>query len=163
VPDLSLSTDIIVGYPGETDADFAETLSLLARVEYDNIYSFCYSPRPNTPALKLQQRDDVPLDVKNARLQTLQTLQSEITARRLARFVGRTIDVLVEGNSRNDSDNLCGRAPGNEVVNFAAPVRIARDKLVGALVPVVITSSGRYTLKGECALRAPIALPVLAS
>jgi tRNA-2-methylthio-N6-dimethylallyladenosine synthase len=150
VPHLSLSTDIIVGYPGETDADFDETLTLLERVEYDSIYSFTYSERPDTPALKLKLRDDVPAAVKDARLQAVQALQREITARRLGRFVGRTGEVLVEGSSRNDESMLCGRLPGNEMVNFAAPPG-PREELVGQLVPVEITHAGTHTLAGRFA------------
>jgi tRNA-2-methylthio-N6-dimethylallyladenosine synthase len=142
-PDISLSTDIIVGYPGETDADFAETMSLLASVEYDSIYSFEYSERPDTPALKLALKDDVPSDVKAARLQELQALQKQITTRRLGRFVGRTLEVLVEGEARR-GDKLCGRAPGNEMVHFAGS-----PSLIGQLVQVRVTGAGTHTLAGE--------------
>lgn len=170
-PDLSLSTDIIVGYPGETDADFRETLSLLSEVEYDSIYSFGYSERPDTPALKLKLRDDVPAEVKDSRLQEVQALQREITARRLGRFVGRTAEVLVEGASRAGSGQLCGRLSGNEMVNFAAPSDPSWARaLTGQLVPVRITGTRAHTLTGEltdapialAALSAPRRLPVVA-
>ncbi len=160
VPDISLSTDIIVGYPGETDADFRETMTLLERVEYDFIYSFGYSPRPDTPALKLKLRDDVPEDVKDARLQEVQELQRAITARRLGRFVGRVVEVLVEGESRRGAE-LCGRTRGNEMVNFAA-TGAGLDELIGRLVPVRITSARAHTLVGESAVAARTRLPVLA-
>jgi tRNA-2-methylthio-N6-dimethylallyladenosine synthase len=155
VPDLSLSTDIIVGYPGETDADFAETLSLLREVEYDSIYSFEYSERPDTPALKLALRDDVPSEIKSDRLQEVQALQRDITARRLGRFVGRTGLVLVEGLSRQGQggtqDQLCGRLPGNEMVNFARPEGTPKEALLGRLVPVSIASLKAHTLIGTIA------------
>ncbi len=143
-PDISLSTDIIVGYPGETDSDFAETLSLLEYVQYDSIYSFEYSERPDTPALKLALRDNVPAEVKAERLQRVQALQKEITQRRLARWVGRTAEVLVEGDSARYPGQLCGRTTGNEMVNFAGP-----PSLTGQLVPVTITAARGHTLVGE--------------
>jgi tRNA-2-methylthio-N6-dimethylallyladenosine synthase len=143
-PDISLSTDIIVGYPGETDSDFAETISLLETVQYDSIYSFGYSERPDTPALKLALRDNVPADVKAERLQRVQSLQKEISARRLARWVGRRADVLVEGDSARHPGQLCGRTTGNEMVNFAGP-----PSLIGRLVPVMISGMRTHTLIGE--------------
>jgi tRNA-2-methylthio-N6-dimethylallyladenosine synthase len=143
VPDVSLSTDIIVGYPGETDADFEETMSLLALVEYDSIYSFEYSPRPDTPALKLQLRDDVPADTKAERLQRVQALQNQITARRLDRFIGRTVEILVEGEASRGEGRLCGRTPGNEMVNFEGSAS------AGALVDVEITARRSHTLNGR--------------
>jgi tRNA-2-methylthio-N6-dimethylallyladenosine synthase len=143
-PDISLSTDIIVGYPGETDADFEETLTLLEAVQYDSIYSFEYSERPDTPALKLALRDNVPGEVKAERLQRVQALQKEITARRLSRWVGRDVEVLVEGESARYPGQLCGRTTGNEMVNFAGP-----PSLVGKLVTVKIAAVRSHTLVGE--------------
>ena len=89
--------------------------------QYDSIYSFEYSERPDTPALKLALRDDVPAEVKAERLQAVQTLQKGITARRLSRWVGRDAEVLVEGDSARHPGQLCGRTTGNEMVNFAGP------------------------------------------
>jgi tRNA-2-methylthio-N6-dimethylallyladenosine synthase len=155
-PDISLSTDIIVGYPGETDSDFAETLSLLDYVQYDSIYSFEYSERPDTPALKLALRDNVPAEVKAERLQQVQSRQREITARRLGRWVGRTAEVLVEGDSARHPGQLCGRTTGNEMVNFAGP-----PSLMGRLTPVRIVGTRTHTLIGEHA-EAGRRLPVLA-
>ncbi len=155
-PDISLSTDIIVGYPGETDPDFAETLSLLEAVRYDSIYSFEYSERPDTPALKLALRDNVPAEVKAERLQAVQALQKRITAQRLARWVGRDVEVLVEGDSARYPGQLCGRTTGNEMVNFAGP-----PSLIGQLVPVRISAARGHTLVGECA-RSAQRLTVLA-
>ena len=145
-PDISLSTDIIVGYPGETDADFAETLTLLERVQYDSIYSFEYSERPDTPALKLALRDNVAPEVKAERLQAVQALQKGITERRLSRWVGRDVEVLVEGDSARHPGQLCGRTTGNEMVNFAGP-----PSLTGKLVTVRVTAARGHTLVGECA------------
>jgi tRNA-2-methylthio-N6-dimethylallyladenosine synthase len=143
VPDISLSTDIIVGYPGETDADFQETLTLLVEVGYDSIYSFGYSERPDTPALKLLLKDDVPQALKDERLQAVQSLQRGISARRLSRFIGRVAEVLVEGESRQGGQ-LCGRLSGNEMVNFSGEAA-----LIGRLVPVRITALRAHTLVGE--------------
>ncbi len=150
VPDLSLSTDIIVGYPGETEADFRETLSLLEYAQFDSIYSFEYSERPETPALKLLLRDDVPPEVKHARLLEVQALQRDITARRLQRFVGREVEVLVEGESRTGGQ-LCGRTSGNQMVNFDAPAGV---NLTGRLVPVTIVETRTNTLAGRLVTRA---------
>jgi tRNA-2-methylthio-N6-dimethylallyladenosine synthase len=145
-PDISLSTDIIVGYPGESDAEFDETMSLLRQVEYDFIYSFEYSPRPDTPALKLRLRDDVPPEVKHQRLLAVQELQREITARRLGRFVGRVGEVLVEGESRAGAGQLCGRLPGNEMVNFDGS-----PHLIGQRVSVEVVAVRAHTLVGRAA------------
>jgi tRNA-2-methylthio-N6-dimethylallyladenosine synthase len=155
-PDISLSTDIIVGYPGETDSDFEETISLLEIVKYDSIYSFEYSERPDTPALKLALRDNVPSEVKAERLQRVQALQKGISAERLSRWVGREVEVLVEGDSARYPGQLCGRTTGNEMVNFAGP-----PSLIGQLVPVRLSAMRSHTLVGESA-QAGHRLPVLA-
>jgi tRNA-2-methylthio-N6-dimethylallyladenosine synthase len=155
VPDISITTDIIVGYPGETDADFAETLSLLETVAYDSIYSFEYSERPDTPALRLKQRDDVPAAVKAARLAEVQAVQRAITRRRLGRFVGTVGEVLVEGLARHGEGRLCGRLSGNEMVNFAPPAGLGAEeaaaRLTGRLVPVAIDGLATHTLTGVAA------------
>ena len=149
-PDISLSTDVIVGYPGETEADFTETLSLLEQIRYDSIYSFEYSPRPDTPALKLRLKDDVPAVEKAARLQAVQALQARVTAERLDRLVGRTVEVLVEGEAARGDGRLCGRAPGNEMVNFApGPTSAAAPVAAGALVTVEVTARRVHTLSGH--------------
>ena len=154
-PDISLSTDIIVGYPGESDADFAETLSLLEYGQFDSIYSFEYSERPDTPALKLKQRDDVPAAIKSERLRAVQSTQRAITARRLARFVGRDEEVLVEGASRSlrvgRSQQACGRTTGNQMVNFALPDGGEAAALGGRLVHVRIDRARENTLSGTLA------------
>lgn len=161
-PDISLSTDIIVGYPGESDAEFEQTVSLLEEVQYDSIYSFKYSPRPRTPAITLG--DPVPEAVKSARLARVQALQKIITARRLGRFVGRTEEVLVEGESRQGGQ-ACGRTRGNVVVNFAPPTGTAPSDLVGQLLRVPITAAGTHTLRSGDPSTAPRpsrpSLPVL--
>ena len=147
VPDISLSTDIIVGYPGESESEHQETLSLLQEVQYDSIYSFEYSPRPDTPALKL--RDSVPKEIKKRRLQEVQTLQRQITARRLQRWVGRDVEVLVEGESKRGQGQLCGRTRGNELVHFFGAEGTPVAGRIGTLVTVHISGAGTNTLQGR--------------
>jgi tRNA-2-methylthio-N6-dimethylallyladenosine synthase len=147
VPDISVTTDIIVGFPGETDADFRETVTLLEAAQFDSIYSFKYSPRKGTRAYEMI--DDVPADAKSERLSEVQALQREITARRLARFCNRALPVLVEGPSKQGQGQLCGRTRGNHVVNFCLPAgRLAAD-LIGSEVDVEILETRAHTLFGR--------------
>jgi len=146
VPDIALTTDIIVGFPGETRADFDQTLSLLRDVRYDSIYSFRFSPREGTRAAELT--DDVDLAEKKDRLATLQALQAEITSERLRARVGGVRQVLVEGPSRRGGGQVTGRTRGNIVVNFEAR---AGGPAVGDLVEVAILNAGSHTLEGELA------------
>ncbi len=146
-PEVTLGTDIIVGYPGESEEDFLETVSLLEQVQYDTVYSFKYSVRPETAAAELD--DDVPEADKSRRLRTLQARQDEITSARLTRFQGETVTALVEGPSRRGLPQLSGRGPGNHVVNFEQPA--GAPDLVGRLVPVTITRTGGHSLTGELA------------
>ncbi len=144
LPGLLLTTDIIVGFPGETEDDFEATLDALRRVRFAGIFSFRYSPRPLTAAARLA--DDVPLEVKRRRLLELQALQKTIQADLLRSFVGRKLDVLVTGPSPKGGGRFAGRSEGNLVVNFAAP-RVT----IGAFATVLITGSGPYSLHGELA------------
>jgi tRNA-2-methylthio-N6-dimethylallyladenosine synthase len=156
-PDLALSTDIIVGFPGETDEEHAETLSLLEVVQYDFIYSFKYSPRPDTQAHR-KFEDDVPTPVKKARLAEVQGLQRLITADRMGAWVGRTAPVLVEGPSKKDASWLSGRIGQNWIVNFEGPAR-----LVGEVVDVTVDSAFTNSLAGHLPTRESVAgrLPIL--
>jgi len=141
-PDLSLSTDFIVGFPGETAEDFERTLRLAEEVGFDNSFSFVYSPRPGTPAADLA--DDTPHPVKLERLQRLQAA-IEANARRISEaMVGSVQRLLVEGPSRRDAGELAGRTGNNRVVNFAGPRR-----LVGQFVDVRITAALPHSLRGE--------------
>jgi len=142
MPGISLSTDIIVGYPGETDRDFEDTLEALREISFANIFSFRYSPRPRTAAAKL--RDDVPLEVKRKRLIVLQSLQREIQLAKNRLFVGRTIDVLCLDRGTGGPDRYSGRNEGYQVVNFSAP-----EDVRGRFVPVFITDCGPYSLHGR--------------
>jgi tRNA-2-methylthio-N6-dimethylallyladenosine synthase len=141
----SITTDIIVGFPGETGRDFDETLSLLDEVEYDSLFSFKYSPRPNTAALAMS--DPLPDAEKQARLLVLQEKQRAIQIRRNAAWIGRTAEVLVEG--RNPAlGQWIGRTSDNRVLNFTHPAS-SGDSLAGRYLPVRVTRAGPNSLVGE--------------
>jgi tRNA-2-methylthio-N6-dimethylallyladenosine synthase len=145
MPDIALSTDMIVGFPGETRADFEETLSLTAAVRYHSIFSFKYSPRPNTLALK-RMPDDVTEGEKTSRIVELQALQKQVQADLHAAAVGRIEEVLVDSRSRRRDWELSGRTSGNTVVNFPGG-----PSLIGQVVRVRITAANPNSLKGELA------------
>jgi len=137
---MAISTDIIVGFPGETDADFRDTLGLLDEVQYDSVFSFKYSPRPNTPALALG--DDVPEEEKGRRLTFLQERQKLIQYNKNAAMQGQVLEVLVDGRPRSRF-TLSGRLTNNRVVNFDGP-----DDLMGRIAKVEITGFTANSLKG---------------
>jgi len=141
-PGLALSTDLIVGFPGETEADFGQTLDLMREAGFDQAFSFKYSPRPQTRAATFT--DQVPEDVKADRLARLQAWQDELTRMSHARLVGQKQEVLVEGRSKRSSEELCGRLRTNQVVNFIGP-----PELVGQLTRVIITEARPHSLKGR--------------
>ncbi len=141
-PKLSLSSDFIVGFPGETEADFAATLRLVEEIGFDNAYTFLYSARAGTPAAALQ--DDTPLELKKERLHRLQALMDRQTQAYHAGLIGSTQQLLVESVSRKDSAALAGRTECNRVVNFPAPPR-----LIGQMVAVKITAALHNSLRGE--------------
>jgi tRNA-2-methylthio-N6-dimethylallyladenosine synthase len=147
MPDLALSTDIIVGFPGETADDFEQTLSLVERVGYHSMFSFKYSARPNTLALK-RLPDDVPEDEKTRRIVALQAVQKEVQARLHARAVGGIQEVLVDSRSRRRHWELSGRTSGNTVVNFPG-----EPELMGRVVAVRITAANPNSLRGEIQAR----------
>lgn len=145
VPAIALSTDVIVGFPGESAEDFEDTLSLTLAVRYHSMFSFAYSVRPNTLAWK-RMPDDVPEDEKTRRLTELQALQRGIQAALHARAVGSDVDVLVDSVSRRREWEVSGRTTGNTVVNFPGPA-----SLVGHTVRVRILRAGPNSLRGEAA------------
>lgn len=149
IPNVQLSTDMIVGFPGETAAEFDETLTLTAAVGYHSMFSFKYSERPNTLAAK-RLPDDVPEAEKTRRIVALQSLQREVQGRLLARLVGRTEDVLVDGASRRREWELKGRTSGNTVVNFPGD-----PGWVGRTVPVTIRRAGPNAVWGEALVPEP--------
>jgi tRNA-2-methylthio-N6-dimethylallyladenosine synthase len=142
IPDVSLTTDIIVGFPNETEEQFEETLSLYREVEFDSAYTFIYSPREGTPAAKME--DNVPMEVKKERLQRLNALVNEISAKKLKEYEGKIVEVLVEGESKNNPDVLAGYTRKNKLVNFTGP-----KSAIGKLVKVRITEAKTWTLNGE--------------
>ena len=143
VPGIALTTDMIVGFPGESDADFDETLSLTRLVRYESMFSFKYSERPNTLALK-RYPDDVADAEKTRRIVALQSLQREIQLELHAAMVGSEVDVLVDSVSRRREWELSGRTSGNTVVNFPGP-----QDWLGRTVAVRITRAGAFSLGGE--------------
>jgi tRNA-2-methylthio-N6-dimethylallyladenosine synthase len=144
-PDISISSDFIVGFPGETDADFEAMMKLVQDVGFDNSFSFIFSKRPGTPAANLE--DDTPHEVKLARLQRLQALIDENTRKNSAAMVGTVQRVIVEGAAKSGNGDMVGRSENNRVVSFAPGANGAA--LAGQLVDVRITESLGYTLRGE--------------
>jgi tRNA-2-methylthio-N6-dimethylallyladenosine synthase len=144
LPGILLTTDIIVGFPGETEADFEETCDVLRRVRFAGVFSFRYSPRPMTAAARMT--DDVPLEVKRRRLLSLQNLQKTIQREVNETFVGRGLRVLCLGPSPKGAGRIAARTEGNLVVNFTSPLDV-----IGRFVTVRITGCGPYSLHGELA------------
>jgi tRNA-2-methylthio-N6-dimethylallyladenosine synthase len=145
-PDLALSTDFIVGFPGETEADFEKTMRLIEDVRFDASFSFIYSPRPGTPALEMA--DETSAEVKQARLARLQKRIDELAQDVSRSMVGTVQRVLVEGVSKKDSGELAGRTDNNRVVNFAG-----NPRLIHRFADVRITAALPHSLRGEILLR----------
>ncbi len=142
IPDVALTTDIIVGYPNETDEQFEETLSLYREVGYETAYTFIYSPREGTPAASMQ--DNVPMEVKKERLQRLNNLVNELSAEAMKKYEGQIVEVLVEGESKNNSEVLAGYTRKSKLVNFTGP-----KTAIGKIVKVKITEAKTWSLNGE--------------
>ena len=140
VPDLALSTDLIVGFPGETEADFDATLEMVERVQYDNVFAFRYSRRPGTPAAAMD--DQIPDDVKASRNARLLAVTERVGAARSARLAGQVVEVLVDGASKRNPGELSGRTRCNRVVNFDG-----RGTAVGDVVTVRITDVMPHSLR----------------
>jgi tRNA-2-methylthio-N6-dimethylallyladenosine synthase len=150
VPDVALTTDVIVGFPGETEADFEETLAVCEEVGYDGAFTFIFSPRRGTEAATLTE-GLVDHEVAVERMQRLVEVVQRRAHERAQRFVGRTLEVLVEGASRTDPSRLRGRSPHNKAVNFTGAAR------AGEIVPVRIDAATSQTLSGEASLLASAA------
>lgn len=144
VPHIAISTDIITGFPGETEEDFEETLDLVRRVEYDSAFTFLYSIRKGTPAAEYE--DQIPEEIKHERFNRLVELVNEISARKNAAYVGKTVKVLVDGPSKNNSASLGGRTEGFKLINFEGP-----QDLIGKLVDVEVTAGKTFSLEGRLA------------
>ncbi|WP_046174982.1 tRNA (N6-isopentenyl adenosine(37)-C2)-methylthiotransferase MiaB [Domibacillus indicus] len=142
MPDVALTTDIIVGYPNETEEQFEETMSLYREVGFEMAYTYLYSPREGTPAAKMV--DNVPMDVKKARLQRLNALVNELSGESMKRYKGQIVNVLIEGESKKNPDVLAGYTSKNKLVNVKAP-----KSAIGKIIPVKIIETKSWSMDGE--------------
>ena len=142
MPDITVTSDIIVGFPGETEADFEDTLSILREARYDMVYSFLYSKRDGTPAAEMENQ--VPEEIKRERIERLLALQNEISLEKNLSLVGKTLRVLAEGRSKTNADRFTGRTEGGKIVLFDGT-----DEMTGRFLPVRITRAAPFTLWGE--------------
>ena len=142
MPDISITTDIIVGFPGESEEDFLETLDALEKVRYDNIFSFLYSPRKGTPAAGME--NTVPSDVKNERFERMLKLQNEISNGKNQAYVNTVQRVLVEGRSKTDTTRLTGRNEKNRLIHFEGD-----DSLIGNMADILVERADTYALYGK--------------
>jgi len=145
-PQIALTSDIIVGFPGETEEDFTKTMDLLEEVRFDNLFSFRYSDRPNTSAASFP--DKVPPEEAARRLLELQTYQADVTLRKNLAEVGSVRDVLVEGPSRASNGQMTGRTTHNRIINFEAPLSSC-----GQILGVKISFAYSHSLKGDVIVR----------
>lgn len=141
-PNISISSDFIIGFPGETDADFEATMKLIEEVNFDESFSFIYSPRPGTPAADLP--DDTPQEIKLKRLHRLQEKIAQQATTISHSMVGSIQRILVEGNSKKSTDELCGRTENNRVVNFVGDLA-----QIGQFIDIKITDALSHSLRGE--------------
>jgi tRNA-2-methylthio-N6-dimethylallyladenosine synthase len=141
-PDISLTSDFIIGFPGETEEDFEDTMRLIEEVNFDDSYSFIYSPRPGTPAAELP--DNTPHEIKLDRLHRLQTKISQQTQVISQNMIGTTQRILVEGPSKRDPSEFCGRTDNNRMVNFPGS-----QDCVGHFINIRINASLSHSLRGE--------------
>ncbi|MCI3919508.1 tRNA (N6-isopentenyl adenosine(37)-C2)-methylthiotransferase MiaB [Paenibacillus sp. TRM 82003] len=146
MPNVVLTTDIIVGFPGETEEQFQDTLTLVREVGFDSAYTFIYSPREGTPAAAME--DDIPAEVKSERLQRLNEAMNELSKEANDRLLGQTVEVLVEGESKNNPDMLSGRTRTNKLVHFQGG-----KEWIGSFVNVRVTEPKTWFIKGELALQ----------
>lgn len=142
IPNASFTTDLIVGFPNETEEQFEDTLSLVREVEFDSAFTYIYSPREGTPAAKME--DNVPMEVKRDRLARLNTVVNEISAKKNLEYQDKIVEVLVEGESKKNPEILSGRTRTNRLVNFKGP-----KEVIGEIVFVKITEAKTWSLDGE--------------
>lgn len=145
MPDIAISSDIIVGFPGETDEEFEETLEMLRKAEFDMVYSFIYSPRPLTPAAAMECQ--IPKEIKSARFDKLLEVQNEISLRKNLGLVGKRQRVLISGESKSSEDMLTGRADSNKLVHI--PRRPDTELLIGKFAEVTINKAETFALFGD--------------
>ena len=146
-PDIALSTDVIVGFPGETESDFEDTYRLVDRVGYSQVFTFIYSKREGTPAAKME--DDTPREVIQERFDRLVEVVQRHAFEANQPEVGRVVDVLVEGVSKRDAGLLAGKSPKNQTVHAPLPDGVKIDELAGSIVPVHIDEARTWYLKGS--------------
>ncbi len=144
IPEIVLTSDVIVGFPGETTAEFEDTLALIRQVEYDALFTFIYSPRQGTPAASME--DPLPMEEKKENFQRLLQVQNEISKQKHLRYVGQTIPCLIDGESSDPRNNLTARTPGNRLVHLTGD-----PGLVGRTVPLRITDATTWALFGTLA------------
>ena len=144
-PDITISTDIIVAFPGETEEDFEGTLDIARRVRYDSAFTFIYSPREGTPAARFP--DQIPDDVAHERFDRLVDVMNTISLEKNLEYKGKVYDVLVEGVSKNADDTYAGRTDGFKLVNFTSDKR--PEEIIGTTVSVFITESKTFSLEGK--------------
>lgn len=142
MPDIALTTDIIVGFPGESSQEFEDTLDIIKRLKFDSAYTFIYSPRKGTPAVNIE--DKISIEEKKERLAKLIEIQSKISRMKNDAYIGKVKEVLVEGRSKTTDKVLTGRTRENKIVNF-----IADEKVIGQLIRVKITKARSWSLEGE--------------
>ncbi len=142
MPDIALTTDIIVGFPGESSQEFEDTLDIIKRLKFDSAYTFIYSPRKGTPAVNIE--DKISIEEKKERLAKLIEIQSKISRMKNDAYIGKVKEVLVEGRSKTNDKVLTGRTRENKIVNF-----IADEKVIGQLIRVKITKARSWSLEGE--------------
>jgi tRNA-2-methylthio-N6-dimethylallyladenosine synthase len=142
IPNVALSTDIIIGFPGESEVDFQETLDLVRKVEYDSAFTFIYSKRKGTPADEMEEQ--IPDDIKHDRFNRLISVINEISAKKNKEYLGKIVEVLVEGTSKNDSTKLMGRTRTSKLVNFSGEFNS-----IGKLVNVEVTGALSFSLNGK--------------
>ncbi|MGE9895420.1 tRNA (N6-isopentenyl adenosine(37)-C2)-methylthiotransferase MiaB [Anaerovoracaceae bacterium SGI.195] len=147
VPEITISTDIIVGFPGETEEDFEGTLALVERVRYDSAFTFLYSIRKDTPAEKF--REQVEESIKHERFNRLVNAVNKISAEKNREYVGRTFSVLVDGFSKTSNMALTGRTDGFKLINFPVPNGLDGEKLIGKVLDVEVTEAKTFSLEGK--------------
>ena len=145
IPDIAFSTDLMIGFPGETEEDLLDTIDVVEKVKYDNACTFIYSKREGTPAAKME--DQIPEDVKHERFNRVLSKVNEILVDLNASYVGKTVEVLIEGKSKTDESKFTGRTRQNKLVNFT--VKNPEANLLGTLMNVKITESNTFSLVGE--------------
>ena len=143
-PDITISTDIIVGFPGETEEDFEDTLDIVRKVGYDSAFTFIYSPREGTPAAKFE--DQIPDDVCHERFDRLVDVLNAISLKKNSEYKGRICEVIAEGVSRSDDTTISGRTDGFKLVNFTTDR--SPEEIMGKTVKVLITESKTFSLEG---------------